>query len=87
MHGRLLVLPRDSRLQPRRDYLEERFERFKRRLGSAFFFTGSFRHSLISANADSSGVSSTNSVTEPVVQPQVLTVFPGVSRSPPENRP
>ena len=29
MHGRLLVVPRDSRLQPRRDYLEERFERFK----------------------------------------------------------
>ncbi len=29
MHGRLLVVPRDSRLQPKRDYLEERFERFR----------------------------------------------------------
>jgi len=29
MHGRLIVVPRDKRMQPRRDYLEERFERFK----------------------------------------------------------
>jgi putative restriction endonuclease len=29
MHGRLIVVPRDSRLQPKRDYLAERFERFK----------------------------------------------------------
>ena len=29
MHGRLLVVPRDTRLQPKRDYLAERFERFK----------------------------------------------------------
>jgi putative restriction endonuclease len=29
MHGSQLVVPRDSRLQPKRAYLEERFERFK----------------------------------------------------------
>ncbi len=29
MHGRLIVVPRDKRMQPKRDYLEERFERFK----------------------------------------------------------
>ena len=29
MHGSLIVVPRDARLQPKRDYLAERFERFK----------------------------------------------------------
>jgi putative restriction endonuclease len=29
MHGRLITIPRDSRLQPKRDYLEERFARFR----------------------------------------------------------
>jgi putative restriction endonuclease len=29
MHGRQIVVPRDARLQPKRDYLAERFERFK----------------------------------------------------------
>ena len=29
MHGRLIVVPRDARLQPKRDYLAERYERFK----------------------------------------------------------
>lgn len=29
MHGRLIVIPRDTRLQPKRDYLAERFERFR----------------------------------------------------------
>ena len=29
MHGRLIVVPRDKQMHPKRDYLEERFERFK----------------------------------------------------------
>ena len=29
MHGRLITVPRSSSLQPKRDYLEERFERFR----------------------------------------------------------
>jgi putative restriction endonuclease len=29
MHGQLITVPRDSRLQPRLEYLEERFARFR----------------------------------------------------------